>query len=149
MAVNADLVGRIYPPTGTFVVGREHVRAFASAVGDGGTASHDVEAARALGHADLVATPTFPIIIALRASETVIRDPELGLDYSRVVHGDQSFAFDRPLVAGDELVVTTTIESVRSMAGNDLVTTRADIETVGGEHVATARTLLVVRGEDS
>ena len=78
----------------------------------------------------------------------VVRDPELGLDYSRVVHGEQRFEYARPIVAGDELVVTITIETIRTMAGNDMITTRGDIATVHGEHVVTTTSLLVSRGPE-
>ena len=55
MALNAALVGRTYPPTDPYLVGREKVREFADAVGDTNPASHDVAAARALGYSDVVA----------------------------------------------------------------------------------------------
>ncbi len=148
MALNPDFIGRSYAPEGTYVVGREKIREFATAIGDTNPASHDVEAARALGYTDLAAPPTFSVILSLKASGAVVRDPELGLDYSRVVHGEQRFEFTRPIVAGDELVVTTTIEAIRTMAGNDMITTRGDIATVGGEPVATTRALLVSRGPE-
>lgn len=148
MALNPEFVGRVYPPGPTYVVGREKVREFASAIGDSSPVSHDVDAARALGFADLVAPPTFAVVISLQASGAVVRDPELGLDYSRVVHGEQRFAYARPIVAGDELVVSTTIEAIRSMAGNDMITTRGDITTTGGEPVVTTWALLVARGPE-
>ncbi len=148
MALNPDFAGRVYPPSAPYVVSREKVREFASAVGDDNPAYHDVDEARALGYVDLVAPPTFAIIVSMRASSVVIHDPELGLDYSRVVHGEQRFAFDRPIVAGDELTVTTTIESIRFAAGNDMITTRGDIATVAGEHVATTHSLIVSRGPE-
>ena len=132
MALNPDFVGRSYPAGSSYVVGREKIREFASAIGDTNPVFHDVEAARALGYADLVAPPTFPVILSLKASGAVVRDPDLGLDYSRVVHGEQKFAYSRPIVAGDELVVTTTIEAIRTMAGNDMITTRGDIATIDG-----------------
>ncbi len=88
------------------------------------------------------------MILSLKASGAVVRDPELGLDYSRVVHGEQKFAYSRPIVAGDELVVTTTIEAIRTMAGNDMITTRGDIATVDGEHVVTTTSLLIARGPE-
>ena len=75
-------------------------------------------------------------------------DPELGLDYTRVVHAEQRFSYARPIVAGDELVVTTTIEGIRTMAGNDLITTRGDIATTSGEHVVTTHSVLVSRAPD-
>lgn len=148
MAVNPEFVGRVYAPEGSYVVAREKIREFAAAVGDGNPAFTDVEAARALGYADLVAPPTFAVVLSLRASSAVIHDPELGLDYSRVVHGEQRFAYARPIVAGDELVVTTTIEAIRTAAGNDMLTTRGDVATLSGEPVVTTWALLVARGSE-
>ncbi len=148
MALNPEFEGRVYPPSSSYVVGREKVREFASGIGDLNPVFHDVEAARALGYLDVVAPPTFAVIISMRASGAVVRDPELGLDYSRVVHGEQRFEYARPIVAGDELVVTTTIESIRTAAGNDMIMTRGDIATVDGEHVVTTRALLVSRGPE-
>jgi acyl dehydratase len=148
MALNPDFVGRSYPPGPAYQVGREKIREFALAVGDANPAYHDVAAARALGHRDLVAPPTFAIIMSMQASAAVMHDPELGLDYTRVVHGDQAFTYVRPIVAGDELVVTTTIEAIRTMSGNDMITTRGDIATVTGEPVATTRSLLVSRAPE-
>lgn len=148
MALNPEFVGRVYPPGESYVVGREKIREFARAIGDTSPACHDVAAARALGYADLVAPPTFAVVISLQSSGAVVRDPELGLDYSRVVHGEQGFEYRRPIVAGDELVVSTTIETIRTMAGNDMITTRGDIATVEGEPVVTTRALLVARGPE-
>ena len=148
MALNPDFVGRVYPAGATYLVGREKIREFASAIGDANPAFHDVASARELGYADLVAPPTFAIILALTASAAVVQDPELGLDYTRVVHGEQSFAHARPIVAGDELVVRTTIQAIVSRAGNDMITTRSDIATVAGEPVASATSMLISRAPD-
>lgn len=146
MPLNPDFVGRVYRAAEPYLVSREKVREFSSAVGETSAVHHDPQAARVQGYADIVAPPTFAFVLAMRASQSVVDDPELGLDYSRVVHGEQRFAYARPIVAGDELVVTTAIESIRSAAGNDLITTRADIATTSGEPVVTAHTLLVSRG---
>jgi acyl dehydratase len=148
MPLNPQYVGRTYPAPAPYVVGREKVREFATAIGDDNPVFHDVDAARALGYLDLVAPATFAIILSMKASESVIFDSDLGLDYTRVVHGEQRFAYARPIVAGDELVVTTTIESIRSMAGNDMITTRADVATTAGEPVVVATSLLVSRAPD-
>ena len=148
MALNPEFAGRTYPAEDTYVVGREKVREFAAAVGELSPLSRDVSAARAEGYADVVAPPTFAIVLALGASEKVVKDPELGLDYTRVVHSEQRFTYVRPIVAGDELRVTTSIESVRSVAGNDIITTRADIATVEGESVCVAHSQLLSRGAD-
>ncbi len=148
MALNPDFAGRVFPPGPSYQVGREKIREFARAIGDLNPACHDVDAARALGYPDVIAPPTFPILLALQASASAVEDPELGLDYSRVVHGEQKFRYSRPVVAGDELVVTVTIETLRTIAGNDMVTTRGDVATVGGEHVVSATSLLVSRAAE-
>jgi len=148
MALNPDFVGRVYPSSAPYLVGREKVREFADAVGDPNPVFHDVTAARARGYSDVLAPPTFAIVMSMKASEAVMFDPELGLDYTRVVHAEQRFSYARPIVAGDELVVTTTIEGIRTMAGNDLITTRGDIATTGGEHVVTTHSVLVSRAPD-
>ena len=106
----------------------------------------DPDAARAFGHPDVIAPPTFGIVLSMTAGRQVIADPELGLDYSRVVHGEQRFVIDRPIRAGDRLTVTVTVENIRSAAGNDMITTRGDVTTVDGEPVFTAYSTLVARG---
>ena len=85
-------------------------------------------------------------MITLPAGRQVSHDPDLGIDYSRVVHGEQRFVHTRPVRAGDVLQVMVSIHDIRAAAGNDLVTTRADVTTVGGEHVLTAFGTLVARG---
>jgi acyl-CoA thioesterase FadM len=96
----------------------------------------------------VIAPPTFAIVVSLEAANAALFDPELGLDFARVVHGEQTFSYARPICAGDELVVTTVIENIRSMAGNDMITTKGTITTVAGELVATATSMLVSRGAD-
>jgi acyl dehydratase len=147
MPLDQSFVGRTYPPSAPYQVGREKIREFAAAIGAGDPAYHDPEAARALGHADVIAPPTFPVVITMAASVQIIEDPALGLDYSRVVHGDQRFAYTRPIVAGDELVCVNTVEEIVSRAGHDFLTTRTDVATPAGEPVVTVWSKLVVRGE--
>lgn len=147
MPIDPSFAGRTYPPTDPYEVGVEKIREFADALGDINPAYRDRAAARELGHPDVVAPPTFPFVLTFKASRRLIDDPELGIDYTRVVHGEQRFAYDRPIHAGDTLTVTVTLESVRSAGGHDMLTSRSDVETVDGEHVATAWSTLVVRGE--
>ena len=146
MPINTDFVGRALPPGPPYEVSREKVREFADAIGDTNPAYRDPEAARALGHPDVIAPPTFGIVLSMRAGGQVVADPELGLDYTRVVHGEQRFVHARPIRAGDVLTVTVTVESIRSAAGNDMLTTRGDVATVDGEPVFTAYSTLVARG---
>jgi len=146
VALQESFVGRKYPPTPPYEVGREKIREFADAIGDPNPAYRDAEAARALGHPDVIAPPTFGIVVSMRAAAQVIADPELGLDYSRVVHGEQRFVLARPVRAGDQLSVTVTVEDIRTAAGNDIITTRGDAATLDGEPVFTAYSTLVARG---
>jgi acyl dehydratase len=148
MALDQSFVGRSYPPSRPYEVGREKIREFAESIGDAHPAYTDPEAARALGYPDVIAPPTFVFAITFVAAGQVIRDPELGLDYSRVVHGDQKFSYRRPVRAGDLLAVTSTIETIRSMAGNDILDIRGEVRDADGEHVVTAYTKLVARAAE-
>ncbi len=148
MPIDPSFAGRTYPATAPYEVGIEKIREFAAAIGDPNPAYRDREAARALGHRDVIAPPTFAFVLTFAASRAVIDDPELGIDYTRVVHGEQRFAYARPVRAGDALTVTVTLESVRSAGGHDMLTSRSDVATVDGEHVVTAWSTLVVRGGD-
>ncbi|WP_328537238.1 MaoC family dehydratase N-terminal domain-containing protein [Streptomyces sp. NBC_00344] len=148
MALDQSFVGRTYPPTAPYEVGREKIREFAEAIGDANPAYVDQDAAKALGHPDVVAPPTFVFSITFKAAGAVVGDPQLGLDYSRVVHGDQKFAYTRPVRAGDRLMVTSTIEGIKSLAGNDIIDIRGEVHDESGEHVVTAWTKLVSRAAE-
>jgi acyl dehydratase len=146
MALDPGLVGRSYPPSAVYEVGREKIAEFATALGDPDPAYRDPAAARALGHPDVIAPPTFAIVLSLGAGKVVVEDPDVGIDYSRVVHGEQRFTHHRPVRAGDRLVARTTIDNVRTVAGNDMLTTRVELATEDGEAVCTATSMLVARG---
>ena len=146
MPLDRSFIGRVYPPTAPYEVGREKIREFADAVKDPNPVYRDSAAAQALGYPDVIAPPTFAIVITLPAGRQVSHDPDLGIDYSRVVHGEQRFVHVRPVCAGDVLQVVVSIADIRAAAGNDLVTTRADVSTVDGEAVLTAFGTLVARG---
>jgi acyl dehydratase len=138
-------IGREYPRCAEYEVSREKIKEFARAIGDDNPVHTDPEAARAAGHPDVIAPPTFTTIISMTAINAIVGDPALGLDYSRMVHGDQSFTYHRPVVAGDALVADATIEAISHRAGNDFITLRAAIADAAGEPVVTARAQLVVR----
>ena len=146
MALDQSFVGRSYPPSAPYEVCREKIREFADAIGDADPVYRDPEAARQAGHPDVIAPPTFPTVFIMRAQRTLIHDPDLGLDYSRVVHGEQAFHNHRPVRAGDRLVTTIHVDAIRSAAGNDILSTRAEVSTEDGEPVVTARSSLVARG---
>ena len=147
MPVNRAFLGRQYPASTTYEVGREHIRRFAEAIGDTDPACVDPAAAQALGHPDVIAPPTFLTVLSFRfATDGPIADPELGLDYSMVVHGEQSFALHRPVRAGDVLSSVQSVSAIRDVGRNELVETTTEITAADGEPVATMRTSLVSRG---
>src|ERR1700742_1460259 len=148
MPLDQSFAGRSWPPTPPYLVGREKIREFARAIGAEDAAYHDPEAARALGYADVVAPPTFPTVVTMESSREVINDPELGLDYTRVVHGDQKFSYVRPVVAGDALSCVNTVEEITQRGGHDFLTIRTDVTDESGAAVVTAWSKLVQRGEN-
>ena len=147
MPLNQDFVGREYPSSDTYEVGREHIRSFADAIGDDNPVYRDPEVARAAGHPDVLAPPTFLTVLGFRfRADSPLADPALGLDYSRVVHGDQSFTLHRPVHAGDVLSSVQRVERIRSGGSNELMTTVIDVSDAGGAPVATLRATIVSRG---
>ena len=146
MAVNADLQGRTYPPTPPYAVGRAKIREFAEAVGATDPVHVDPQAAIERGYGDVIAPPTFAVLIAQQCDAQLIRDPEAGIDFARVVHGEQRFVHHRPIAAGDEVVGVLTVDGVREAGGHAMVTTRSELSTTGGEALCTATSTIVVRG---
>ena len=143
--VNVEIQGKVYAPTAPYLVGREKVREFARAVLSEAALHHDPEAARAAGYSDVVAPPTFAIVVQDATLQQLLSDEEAAVDFSRVVHGDQRFSYSRPIVAGDELTGVMTVTSVKSLGGNSMVTSSTEISDAAGEHVVTAISTLVVR----
>lgn len=147
--VNPDIQGKVYPPTAPYLVGREKVREFARAVLSTAPVHHDPDAARAAGYGDVVAPPTFAIVLQDATLQQLLADDEAAVDFSRVVHGDQRFTHSRPIVAGDELTGTMTFTSVKQLGGNSMVTSSTEIVDASGAHVVTAISTLVVRAEEA
>ena len=145
MPVNAAAVGRAYGPYEPYEVARVKIREFADAMDARSPEHRDVDAARAAGFAALVAPTTFAVAVAQRAEFRAIDDPDLGVDFSRVVHADQRFIHGRPIVAGDVLEATVHIESVVARAGISMLTSRTELVTPDGELVSTAISTLAVR----
>jgi acyl dehydratase len=135
MAVDTALAGRAFPPTGPYAVSHEKVLEFARATGsdfDGRTAP-----------------ATFPIVVAFRAMTALMEDPAVGIELHRVVHGEQRFTYTRPVVVGDRLSATLTVDTLRQIGGADIIGTRSEITDEHGEPVCTAFATLVHRAEES
>lgn len=148
MSVNPEIQGRQYPPTQPYLVGREKVREFARAVFAEDPVNFDTAAAQAAGYSDIVAPPTFAVVIQEQTLHQLLDDADADIDFARVVHGDQRFTFSRPIVAGDELTATLTVSSVKQLGGHSMVTADTTIHDTVGAHVVTAISTLVVRGDE-
>jgi acyl dehydratase len=146
MAVNQEYAGRVFPPSDPYEVSRVKIAEFATAIGDSNPVFRDAAAARAAGHPDVIAPPTFAIVISMAGSGAALADPDLGLNYAMVVHGEQRFSYSRPLRAGDVVTAQVTLTDIRSAGRNTMLTTSTDIRTADGEHVCMAISTLVERG---
>ncbi len=146
MPLNRAFIGREYSFDPPFEVGRELIRHFALAIGDHNPIYHDVEAAKAAGHRDLVAPPTFLTTLGFRRDASPVLDPELGLDYSLVVHGEQKFVLHRPVYAGDSLSGRTTVTEIRDIGRNEAMVMETAVTAADGEKVATATMTMISRG---
>jgi acyl dehydratase len=146
VALNPEYAGRVYGPGEPYEVSRVKIADFADAIGEPSQLCRDREAAVKAGYPDVIAPPTFAVIIDQRSTKAAVTDPGLGLDYSMVVHGEQSFSYSRPLHAGDVVVATTTIESIKTLGALSMLVTSTSIDTVDGEHICTATSNLVERG---
>jgi acyl dehydratase len=144
MALNRDFIGRAFPSPEPYEITRVKIKEFADAIGDLNPIYRDQDAAKAAGHPDILAPPTFPIVLALGGDS--LDDPELGLNWAMVVHGEQRFEYRRPLRAGDVVVTESTIAGMRSIGRNERLEIQTVITTVEGEHVCTAHNVLIERG---
>jgi acyl dehydratase len=147
VALNPEYVGRTFEPSAPYEVTRVKIAEFATAIGETSPLCFDREAAEKAGYPDVIAPPTFAIVISSSGAANVIRDKGLGLNYAMVVHGEQRFEHGRPLHAGDVVVTQTTIEVIKPIGKHTSLTTRTEIRTTGGEHICTALNTLVERGE--
>jgi acyl dehydratase len=148
MALNPEYVGRVYGPGEPYEVSRVKIADFADAIGEPSELCRNRDAAVKAGYPDVIAPPTFAVIIEQRSTAAAVTDPGLGLNYAMVVHGEESFSYARPLHAGDVVVATTTIESIKAVGALSMMVTSTSIDTVDGEHVCTAKSNLVERGTD-
>ena len=149
MPVNPDIVGRVFPPTVPYLVGREKVREFARAVFADDPQHLDPAAASALGYADVVAPTTFAIVIQEHTLQQLIAAPDSGIELARLLHAEQRFRYTRPIVAGDELTAQLSVVGLRAMGANAMVTSDTVITDAAGQHVVTATSILLAGEGDA
>ena len=129
MPLNRSREGASYPSV-TFVVEQAAVERFALAVGDPGG---DIP-------------PTFLTVPEIAAGlSPAIADEKLGLELSRVVHGEQEYEWHRPLRVGETLEATSRIASIRGRRDLEMVTIATEFVDGSGERVASARSVMIVR----
>jgi acyl dehydratase len=146
MSLNRDFLGRTFSAPTTYEVGRQKLAEFADAVGDAHEVFRSIGAAEKLGYPDVIAPPTFAITLTASSAEPLVLDPELGLDYSLIVHGEQSFVHHRPIHAGDVLTTGSTITSIKDAGANELLETQTEIRAADGELVCVSTNLIISRG---
>ena len=146
MAINPEYAGRTFAPSEPYEVSRVKIAEFATAIGDASPLCRDRAAAQAAGYPDVIAPPTFAIVITAAGNAKLMADPGLGVNYAMIVHGEQSFTHSRPLHAGDVVVTQSTIESIKQIRTMTTMATVTEVRTVDGEHVCTARSTAVERG---
>jgi acyl dehydratase len=144
VALKSDAVGKTYPPV-TYAVGREKVREFAMAVGEEDARYHDPEAAREAGYADVVAPPMFAVVYSGRAITPALFDPEVGIDFARMVHGGQEFVWGPPVVAGDEIATEVEVKDVAERGGLEFYVFETRSTNQDGETVCTGTWTNIVR----
>lgn len=147
MSDSPTLVGRRYALAEPYLVGREHVRAFSRAVFATNPVHLDPAAARAAGYGDVVAPTTYPAVLQDACLQLFLADPDTGIELQHVVHGDEGFRYERPIVAGDALDATLEVTSVKPLGGNSMIAADTVVTDAEGAPVVTATATLVVRGE--
>jgi acyl dehydratase len=143
--VSATAVGKSYPPV-IYAVGREKIKEYAAAVGETDPLHLNLENARAAGYADLVAPPMFAVVYSAPAVTVAMVDPELGVDFARVVHGAQELVWGPLVIAGDEINTAASVRDVSERGGMRFYVFEATSENQRGERVCTGTWTIIVRG---
>jgi acyl dehydratase len=129
----------------TYAVGREKVREYANAVGETDPRYLDPEAARAAGFADVVAPPMFAAVYCGPAIWPALVDPEVGIEFARLVHGAQEFTWAEPVVAGDEVTTEAELEESSERGGLKFFVFKTTSTNQRGELVSEGRWTNIVR----
>ena len=145
MPVDTSAAGKTYEPK-TYAVGREKLREYANAVGESNPLHLDVEAARAAGYADVVAPPMFAVVYAMPAVAAGMFDPEVGVDFARLVHAGQEFVWGPLVVAGDEISTVVSVKDVSERRGSGFFVFESVSSNQRGETVCTGTWSNIVRG---
>jgi acyl dehydratase len=146
MSLNTDAIGKTFAPD-TYAVGREKIREYASAVGETNPLHFDPEAARGAGYDDVVAPPMFAVVYSGRALAPALFDPEVGMNFAKMVHGGQAFVWGPVVVAGDEITTTAEVKDISERRGMHFYVFETESRNQRGETVCTGTWTNIVRGE--
>jgi acyl dehydratase len=145
VAVSSDVVGKTYPAV-TYAVGREKIREYAAAVGESDPVHHNPEVAREAGYADVVAPRMFAVVYCMPAIGPALFDPEVGIDFAHMVHGGQEFAWEAPVVAGDEIATEVSVKDVSERGGMEFYVFESRSVNQRDDLVCTGTWTNIVRG---
>jgi acyl dehydratase len=131
----------------TVDVERGRLRFFAKATGQTDPVYSDDAAALAAGHPALPVPPTFLFCLEMDSPNPAAIRELLGLDYSRILHGEQGFTFHRLAHAGDRLTFRQRITDIYDKKGGALefIVRLTEVDNQRGERVAELRAVTVYR----
>jgi acyl dehydratase len=102
---------------------------------------------RAAGHRDVVAPPMFATVYTSPAIGPAFFDPEVGMDFSRMVHGAQEFTWGPLVVAGDEIATEVEVTDISERGGMGFFVFESRSGNQHGERVCTGTWTCIVRGD--
>jgi acyl dehydratase len=145
LAVEESKKGKSYPPF-EYEVGREKIREYAFAVGEHAPVHHDREAARAAGFRDVVAPPMFAVVYSTGSVGPAVLDPDVGINFARMLHGSQEFTWDEPVCAGDTITTETTLEDLYERTGMEFYVFKSVSRNQDGKETVRGTWTNIVRG---
>jgi acyl dehydratase len=145
MAVKTEAVGKAYPPF-EYEVGKEKIAEYARAIGAENPVHFDRGAALEAGFRDVVAPPMFAVVYSAGSVAPGIFDPDVGIDFARMVHGGQEFVWDEPVVSGDVISTTTTVKDISEKGGKGFYVFESVSTNQDGDEVVRATWTNIVRG---
>ncbi len=134
----------------TVEVEKGQLRTFARATGQTDPVYMDEAAAREAGHRSLPVPPTFLFCLEMASPHAMEIYELLGIDYARVLHGEQHFVYHQMVFAGDTLSFERRIADIydRKEGALEFVIWESRVEAGNGRHVADLRSVMVVRHEE-
>jgi len=89
----------------------------------------------------------FAVVYSGRAITPALFDPEVGIDFARMLHGGQEFRWGPLVVAGDEIATTTTVKDISQRGGMNFYVFETDSRNQRGETVCTGIWTNIVRAD--